>query len=213
MLHLKPLCHFTIHVWIQPLYPYRRRAKVRIHTCEGANTYFKMKFSKIFSSIRACEYRPKCIRAKINSPRLFSWLYWFCAGGVILEQLRGVSGMVRCNSRCECHGRAQERGSREAQALYTQNIYCTRAINSKTPFTSRITTTPQQLTLWHKIITKIIRMRLFCLQLEASCLQWSFFYLQLTILAFMLTIRASLLTVLAFLLAVGALLLTVGKCV
>ena len=26
---------------------------------------------------------------------------------------------------------------------------------------------------------RLIRMRLFCLQLEASCLQWSFFYLQL----------------------------------
>ena len=42
------------------------------------------------------------------------------------------------------------------------------------------------------------RMRLVCLQLEASCLQWSFFYLQLTILAFLLTIGAFLLTTLAF---------------
>ena len=39
------------------------------------------------------------------------------------------------------------------------------------------------------------RMRLFCLQLEASCLQLELFCLQLTILAFLLTVGAFLLTV------------------
>ena len=60
----------------------------------------------------------------------------------------------------------------------------------------------------------IYRMRLFCLQLEASCLQWSFL---LTIDNFSLfTYNWSFLLpalALAFLLTVGAFLLTVGKCV
>ena len=38
--------------------------------------------SKIFSCIRAsANAGPACIRAKINSPRIFSCMYWFCAGG------------------------------------------------------------------------------------------------------------------------------------
>ena len=53
------------------------------------------------------------------------------------------------------------------------------------------------------------RMRLFCLQLEASCLQWSFLLTAGNFSFF----GAFLLTSLAFLLTVGASLLTVGKCV
>ena len=57
-------------------------AKVRIHICEGANTYFKNNLSKIFSCIRAsANTGPACIRAKINSPRIISCMYWLCAGG------------------------------------------------------------------------------------------------------------------------------------
>ena len=38
--------------------------------------------SKVFSCIRASvNTGPACIRAKINSPRIFSCMYWFCAGG------------------------------------------------------------------------------------------------------------------------------------
>ena len=59
-------------------------AKVRIHICEGANTYFKNNSSNIFSCIRAsANTGPACIRAKINSPRIFSCMYWFCAGGYL----------------------------------------------------------------------------------------------------------------------------------
>ena len=47
-------------------------AKVRIHICAGANTYFKHDSSKIVSCICAsANTGPACIRAKINSPRLF----------------------------------------------------------------------------------------------------------------------------------------------
>ena len=38
--------------------------------------------SKIFSCIRAsANTGPACIRANINSPRILSCMYWFCAGG------------------------------------------------------------------------------------------------------------------------------------
>ena len=67
--------------------------------------------------------------------------------------------------------------------------------------------------IFSEIVPKPNRMRLFCLQLEASCLQWSFFCSQLTILAFVLTIGAFLLTTLAVFLTIGAFLLTVKKCV
>ena len=58
-------------------------AKVRIHICEGANTYFKNNSSKIFSCIRAsANTGPACIRAKINSPRLFPACIGFVPGGM-----------------------------------------------------------------------------------------------------------------------------------
>ena len=60
----------------------REGAKVRIHICEGANTYFKNNSSNIFSCIgRSANTGPTCIRAKIDSPGFFSGMYWFCAGG------------------------------------------------------------------------------------------------------------------------------------
>ena len=41
--------------------------------------------TKIFSCIRAsANTGPACIHAKINSPRIFSCMYWFCAGGVCI---------------------------------------------------------------------------------------------------------------------------------
>ena len=52
--------------------------------------------SKIFSCIRAsANTGPACIRAKINSPRFFSCMYWFCAGGYVGGGgVRGVLGGV-----------------------------------------------------------------------------------------------------------------------
>ena len=48
--------------------------------------------SKIFSCIRAsANTGPACIRAKINSPRIFSCMYWFCAGGYT-EKIHRISG-------------------------------------------------------------------------------------------------------------------------
>ena len=45
--------------------------------------------SKIFSCIRAsANTGPTCIGAKINSPRIFSCMYWFCAGGYISNSLK-----------------------------------------------------------------------------------------------------------------------------
>ena len=40
--------------------------------------------STIVSCIRAsANTGPACIRGKINSPRIFSCMYWFCAGGYV----------------------------------------------------------------------------------------------------------------------------------
>ena len=51
-------------------------AKVRIHICEGANTYFQNNSTKIFSYIRAsANTGPACIRAKILIPKNFSCMY------------------------------------------------------------------------------------------------------------------------------------------
>ena len=48
--------------------------------------------SKIFSCIRAsADAGPACIRAKINSPRIFSCMYWFCAGTYRFLQKSAVS--------------------------------------------------------------------------------------------------------------------------
>ena len=55
---------------------------MRIRVCEGANTYFKHNSSKLFSCICvSANTGPTCIRAKINSSRTLSCMYWFCAGG------------------------------------------------------------------------------------------------------------------------------------
>ena len=44
--------------------------------------YVENNCSKILSCIRAsASTGPACIRAKINSSRMFSCMYWFCAGG------------------------------------------------------------------------------------------------------------------------------------
>ena len=68
----------------------REGVKVRIHICEGANTYFKKNSSKIFACICAsANTGPTCICAKINSSRLFSCMYCFRAGGY-LGTFRGV---------------------------------------------------------------------------------------------------------------------------
>ena len=58
-------------------------AKVRIHICEGANTYFKHNSSNIFPCIRAsANTGPTFIHAKINSPRFFHACIGFVPGGM-----------------------------------------------------------------------------------------------------------------------------------
>ena len=48
--------------------------------------------SKIFSCICAsANTGPACIRAKINSPIIFSCMYWFCAGGYFLAARQFIS--------------------------------------------------------------------------------------------------------------------------
>ena len=60
---------------------------MRIHASEGANTCFQNNSSKVFSCIRAsANTGPTCICAKINSSRIISCMYWFCAGGYVPRQ-------------------------------------------------------------------------------------------------------------------------------
>ena len=60
----------------------REGAKVRIHSCELANTYFKNDSSKLFSFICASATTgPTCICAKVNSSRFFACMYRFVPRG------------------------------------------------------------------------------------------------------------------------------------
>ena len=57
---------------------------MRVHICEGADTYFKNNSSNIFSCIGvSANTGPACICAKVNSSRIVSCMYWFCAGGYV----------------------------------------------------------------------------------------------------------------------------------
>ena len=59
---------------------------------QSANTYFKNSSSKIFFCIRThANTGPTCIRAKINSSRIFSCMYRFCAGGVNIWHMNNLS--------------------------------------------------------------------------------------------------------------------------
>ena len=56
----------------------------RVNSPKNLSKYSGNTCSKIFSCIRAsANTGPACIRAKINSPRDFSCMYWFCAGGSV----------------------------------------------------------------------------------------------------------------------------------
>ena len=69
---------------IQALYQYRGQG-------QSANTYFKNNSSEIFSCIRtSANTGPTCILAKINSSRIFSCMYRFCAGGYYPCQGLGI---------------------------------------------------------------------------------------------------------------------------
>ena len=58
------------------------RAKVRKHTCEGANTYFKNNSSKHIScTCASANTGPTCIRAKINPQEAFPACSGFVPGG------------------------------------------------------------------------------------------------------------------------------------
>ena len=65
----------------------REGAKVRIHICEGANTYLKNDSSKLFSCIGAsANTGPTCIRTTINSSRFFPACIGFVPEGKSPEE-------------------------------------------------------------------------------------------------------------------------------
>ena len=47
-------------------------------------TLRKMSPQKYYPVFARVNTGPVCIRAKINSPRIFSCIYWFCAGGMLI---------------------------------------------------------------------------------------------------------------------------------
>ena len=60
----------------------------RVNSPKNLAKYSGNTSSNIFSCIRgSANTGPACIRAKINSPRCFSCMYWFCAGGLLLQSL------------------------------------------------------------------------------------------------------------------------------
>ena len=66
----------------------RKGEKVRMHICDGANTYFKNNSSNRISCIYAsANTGPTCIRANFNSSRFFACMYWFRERKLFLDKV------------------------------------------------------------------------------------------------------------------------------
>ena len=83
------VCVNTATVAIQ-----REGAKVQIHICEGASTYFNNNSSKTYFVCASAITGPTCICAKILFLKTFSCMYWFCvSGGVSFWEVCGIFPM------------------------------------------------------------------------------------------------------------------------